>query len=118
MPHCCQRLIRPLDNRWYRAFVHKARIAIERDYVAFCEAAAAERASPSRVIDGERRTAGEAHFPQLARDDRGVGRAAAMRGQNPCRDGHTCQIVGSQIRSNEDQSPVLPHLAVQLQAGC
>ncbi len=79
-----------------------ARRAVDRDPIAFA-AARRRRGSPLvAAVDLQRVAAGNARFAHAARDDRGVRRRAALRGQNAFGRDHAVHVVGRRLGAHED----------------
>ena len=75
--------------------------AVDREKIAFLEGLAADGDGLLRVIDLQRRRAADADLAHLPRDQRGVRRDAALRGENAFGRDHAAQIFRARFVADE-----------------
>ena len=85
--------------------------AVDRHPVAFLERLAVDRDRARLVVDFDRRRAADAHLAHLPRDERGVRRHAAARGEDAFGGDHAAQIFGRRLDADEQ------HLLALLRRG-
>ena len=76
--------------------------AVEADRIAFLDRHAVRGGGASGVVDFQLGAAGDAGLADLAGDDRGMRRRAALGGEDALGNGHAVEVVGRGLLANED----------------
>jgi hypothetical protein len=87
-----------------RAEDHAPGAAVDRDHVALGQLVAVQRRGFRRRVDRERLAAGHARLAHPPRDDRGVRRHAAVRGEDSLRGEHPVDVVRRRLPADENDA--------------
>ena len=96
----------------------RAGAAVDRDDVTLAELVAGDPERSLVHVDLETLGSGDARLAHAARDDRGVRRHAAVRGEHALRVVHAVNVVGRRLPADEDDrlaglSPLLGRVGVE-----
>ena len=84
------------------------RAAVDRDHVPLVQHVPGEVGRPRLHVDRQRLAARHARLAHPARDDRGVRRHPAVRGQHPLRVDEAVNVVGRRLPAHEDDGLARP----------